>query len=235
MANHQSPCWIRPVLQFVTYLRVSSDRQGRSGLGLEAQREAVARHAAATGGDVVAEFVEVESGRRSINRPQLAAALAACRARRCVLLIARLDRLARNVHFVSGLLEAGVEFVAADLPSITRFTIHILAAVAEEEARLASTRTKAALAVAKARGVWLGNPRLQPGTAAFARIAADAKRAQAKARAADLAPVIAEIRAAGIASFGGLSRALAARGVPTLSGRGRWDPSTVRRMLLAEG
>ena len=148
---------------FVTYLRVSTDKQGRSGLGLEAQRAAVAAHAASIGGAVVAEFVEVESGRKS-NRAQLAAALAACRGRRAVLLIAKLDRLARNVAFVSRLMEAGVEFVAADMPTVNRLTIHILAAVAEEEARMISARTKAALTAAKARGVKLGNPNLQPGT-----------------------------------------------------------------------
>jgi DNA invertase Pin-like site-specific DNA recombinase len=147
------------------------------------------------------------------------------------LLIARLDRLVRNVHFVSVLMEAGVEFVAADMPSVTQFTIPILAAVAKEEARLASARTKAALAVAKARGVRLGNPNLLPGSADQARAAAAAKAKQARQRAGDLAPVVTEIRAAGVVSYAGIARALTARGVPTLSGRGRWDPSTVRRLL----
>jgi DNA invertase Pin-like site-specific DNA recombinase len=217
---------------FVSYLRVSTQLQGRDGYGIEAQREAVLRHARGAGGAVAAEYVEVESGRRA-DRPQLAAALAACRARRAVLLIARLDRLARNVHFVSGLMEAGVEFVAADMPTVNRLTVHILAAVAEEEARLISARTKAALAVARARGVRLGNPNLKPGTAPLAAAAAAAKSQQAQRRAADLAPIVAEIRAAGLTSYGGIARALAARGVPTLSGRGRWDPSTVRRLIVS--
>ena len=230
MANHQSPCWIRPMPQFVAYLRVSTQRQGHSGLGIDAQRNDVARYVSAAGGEIVSEFVEVESGRKAA-RPKLAAALATCRARRCVLLIARLDRLSRNLHFISGLMEAKVEFVATDMPMITRFTIHILAAVAEEETRLGSARTKAALAIAKARGVRLGNPNLRPGTRDQALAAAAAKKEQARTRAADLAPVIAELRCAGIGTFGGLARALTARGVPTLSGRGRWDPSTVRRML----
>lgn len=215
---------------FVAYLRVSTAQQGRSGLGIEAQREAVARHCAGAGGAVVAEFVEVESGRK-VRRPQLAAALAACRARRATLVIARLDRLARNVAFVSGLMESRVDFVAADVPSATRLTIHVLAAVAEEEARLASERTKAALAAAKARGVRLGNPNLLPGTSSLAATATAAKVEQARRRAADVAPVIQEIRAAGVVSYNGIARALAARGIPTLSGRGAWDPSTVRRLL----
>ena len=142
---------------FVAYLRVSTEGQGRSGLGLEAQREAVARHVTGAGGVIAAEFVEVESGRKK-DRPQLAAALAACRSGRTTLVIAKLDRLARNVAFVSNLMESGVEFVAADMPAVNRLTVHILAAVAEEEARMISARTKAALAAAKARGVQLGNP-----------------------------------------------------------------------------
>ena len=143
----------------VAYYRVSTEKQGRSGLGLDAQRSAVARHIAQRGGCLASEFVEVESGRKK-DRPQLAAALAAARAHRAVLVIAKLDRLARNVHFVSGLMESGVEFVAADMPTVNRLTVHILAAVAEEEARMISARTKAALAAAKARGVRLGNPNL---------------------------------------------------------------------------
>ncbi len=135
--------------RFVAYHRVSTDKQGRSGLGLEAQRSAVEAHVAGARGTVTAAFIEVESGRRK-DRPQLAAALAAARVHRAVLVIAKLDRLARNVHFVSGLMESGVEFVAADMPTVNRLTVHILAAVAEEEARMISARTKAALAAAKA-------------------------------------------------------------------------------------
>ncbi len=145
--------------RYVIYLRVSTDQQGRSGLGMEAQRAAVIRHTVATGGRIVAEHVEVESDRRK-DRPQLAAALEACRALRAVLVIAKLDRLARNVAFVSNLMESRVEFVTTDLPTVNCLTVHILAAVAEEEARMISARTKAALAAAKARGVVLGNPRL---------------------------------------------------------------------------
>ena len=156
-----------PVQLLVAYYRVSTDRQGRSGLGLDTQRAAVAGHAATTGGAVVAAFEEVESGRRD-DRPQLAATLADCRARRAVLVIAKLDRLARDAHFLLGLQKAGVEFVAVDMPRANRLTIGIMALVAEEEARATSERTKAALAAAKARGVRLGDPRLRPGDAVAA-------------------------------------------------------------------
>lgn len=142
---------------FVAYYRVSTDKQGLKGLGMEAQREAVSRFMTGKG-DLAAAFIEVESGRKD-NRPQLHAALAECRKRRAVLVIAKLDRLARNVHFISGLMNSDVEFVAVDMPSASRLTIHILAAVAEHEREMISQRTKAALAAAKARGIKLGNPR----------------------------------------------------------------------------
>ena len=116
---------------FVAYYRVSTVRQGRSGLGLDAQRQAVARFVGA--GQLAGEFTEIESGKRHNNRPQLAAALAECKKRRLTLVIAKLDRLARNVHFISGLMESGADFVAVDMPHATRLTIHILAAVAEHE------------------------------------------------------------------------------------------------------
>ena len=142
---------------YVAYYRVSTDKQGIKGLGMDAQREAVARFMAGKG-DLAAQFIEVESGRKD-NRPQLLAALAECRKRRAVLVIAKLDRLARNVRFISGLMNSDVEFVAVDMPSANRLTIHILAAVAEHEREMISQRTKAALAAAKARGTKLGNPR----------------------------------------------------------------------------
>jgi DNA invertase Pin-like site-specific DNA recombinase len=128
---------------FVSYLRVSTTRQRKSGLGIEAQRAAVARHVA--GGCLLAEYLEVESGRKN-DRPQLLAALAHAQATGATLIIAKLDRLARNVHFISGLMEAGIDFIAADLPSANRLTINVLAAVAEHEREMISARTKAALA-----------------------------------------------------------------------------------------
>src|SRR5580704_1813705 len=151
--------------RFVSYYRVSTAQQGASGLGLEAQREAVSRYVASVnggaGGVIVADFTEIESGKKS-DRPQIAAALAACRLRRATLVIAKLDRLARNVHFVSSLMESGVDFVACDNPEANRLTVHILAAVAEHEAAMISARTQAALEAARARGVALGGLRGDP-------------------------------------------------------------------------
>jgi len=220
--------------RFVAYFRVSTDKQGRSGLGLEAQRGAVERHVSAVGGAILAEFVEVESGKKA-DRPQVHRALAAARAHRAILIIAKLDRLARNVAFLSNLMEAGVEFVAADMPTANRLTVHILAAVAEEEARMISARTMAALAAAKARGVKLGNPRLRAGTGEQARAAA-AERSRLSARhASDVLPMIEAARRAGCLSLGQLAEALTARGVRTASGGQEWDATQVRRVLLRTG
>jgi len=217
--------------RFVAYYRVSTDKQGRSGLGLEAQRVAVEAHVAGARGAVYAEFLEVESGRKR-DRPQLAAALTAARVHRAVLVIAKLDRLARNVHFVSGLMESGVEFVAADMPTVNRLTVHILAAVAEEEARMISARTKAALTAAKARGVRLGNPNLLAGSPAQARAANAVRISWAQARAADVLPFIEQARRAGAITLQQLANALAARGIPTPSGRGKlWHPVQVARII----
>ena len=148
----------RPAQDFIAYYRVSTDRQGASGLGLDAQRQAVGQHVGA--GQLIAEYTEIESGRRHTNRPQLLAALAECRKRRAVLLIARLDRLARNVAFIANLMEGGADFIACDMPTANRLTIHILAAVAEHEREMISKRTKVALAEAKRRGTRLGNPQI---------------------------------------------------------------------------
>jgi DNA invertase Pin-like site-specific DNA recombinase len=136
---------------------VSTDKQGITGLGMDAQGEAVSRYVQ-NRGQIVAEFIEVESGKKHTNRPQLLAALAECRNRRAVLVMARLDRLARTVAFIANLMNSDVEFVAVDMPHANRLTIHILAAVAEHEREMISQRTKAALAAAKARGKKLGNP-----------------------------------------------------------------------------
>jgi DNA invertase Pin-like site-specific DNA recombinase len=220
----------RPAPRYVAYLRVSTEGQGRSGLGLEAQRAAVEAHAATTGGRIVSEFVEVESGRRK-DRPQLAAALAACRTTRATLVIAKLDRLARNVAFVSNLMESGVEFVAADMPAVNRLTVHILAAVAEEEARMISARTRAALAAAKARGVRLGNPRLLARDAELSAKGNAVQVANARRRASSVLPYIEGARRAGARTLAEIAEALMARGVPAPRGGDRWSPAQVRRTL----
>jgi DNA invertase Pin-like site-specific DNA recombinase len=218
--------------RFVSYYRVSTLAQGASGLGLEAQREAVSRHVAGARGVIVAEFQEIESGKKN-DRPQIAAALAACRLRRAVLVIAKLDRLARNVSFISNLMESGVDFVACDNPHATRLTIHILAAVAEHEREMISQRTIAALAAAKARGVKLGNPNLRPGSRFAARMARRARSDNAAAHAADVMPYIEAARAAGCSSLGELARALTARGILTPAGRiAEWTRGQVSRILL---
>ncbi len=223
--------------RFVVYLRVSTRRQGASGLGIEAQRQAVGRHVAQHAGTVLSEFVEVESGRKDA-RPQLAAALAACRRHRAALLVAKVDRLARSASFllrvIEGTGDCGVVF--CDLPAIPpgpvgKFLLTQMAAVAELEAGLTSQRTKAALAAAKARGVRLGNPALLAGTPALARIASLAKAEQAQARAEDMAPIIREMRAAGCRTLDSYVAALTARGLPSPSGRGAWHRSGVARLL----
>jgi DNA invertase Pin-like site-specific DNA recombinase len=218
------------VARFVSYYRVSTDKQGASGLGLEAQRAAVSRHVAGAGGAVVAEFTEIESGKKN-DRPQIAAALAACRLRRATLIIAKLDRLARNVYFVSGLMESGVEFVACDNPHATRLTIHILAAVAEHEREMISQRTKAALAAAKARGVRLGNPRLQPGSTRLAYFARQARSKLADAYAADVIEYVDAAKKAGCTTNGEIARALTARGIETPGGGREWSRAQVARVL----
>src|ERR1700744_6231229 len=147
-----------PAGRFISYYRVSTDQQGRSGLGLAAQRDAVTSWLNGGAWSLLGEYVEVESGKDN-SRPQLAAAMAQCRLTEAVLVIAKLDRPSRNVAFLANLMDSGVEFVAVDNPQATRFTLHILAAVAEHEAAMISSRTKAALAAAQARGVKLGGHR----------------------------------------------------------------------------
>ena len=155
--------------KFIAYHRVSTDRQGRSGLGLEAQQAAVRSYLDGGAGQLVGEFTEIESGHKN-ERPELAEALTFCKKHKATLLIARLDRLARNVHFISGLMETKVRFIACDMPEATPFMLHIYAAAAQEEARAISARTKAALQAAKARGVRLGRnaERLAPANKAAA-------------------------------------------------------------------
>jgi len=218
--------------RFVSYFRVSTDRQGSSGLGLEAQREAVSRHVAGAGGIVIAEFTEIETGTKKRYRPQMAAALAACRLKRATLVIAKLDRLARNVHFVSGLMESCVDFVACDNPHATPVLIHIMAAFAEYEAEAISRRTKEALAAAKARGVRLGNPHLRPGDRfGLAREARKARIIRADKRAEDVMHYVVAARNAGCSTLGEIAAALMARGIETPRGGTQWSREQVRRVI----
>ena len=221
------------VQRFIAYYRVSTKRQGLSGLGLDAQRESVAAYLAGVKGKLVAEFTEVEHGTRKGNhRPQLAAALAQCRVHGATLIIAKLDRLARNVAFVSHLMESGCDFTACDFPQANRLTIHILAGVAEHEAEMISTRTKLALAAAKRKGVVLGGDR---GNAA--QIARKGNRASAKvrteaaqSRAADLLPVVETIKAEGAQSLRQIAAGLNQRGILTARG-GEWSAAQVLRVM----
>ena len=215
-------------VKYICYYRVSTARQGRSGLGLEAQKLAVATHL--KGREVISEFVEIESGRRS-DRPQLAAALALCRVHRATLVIAKLDRLARNVAFVSNLMESGVDFEAVDFPQANRLTIHILAAVAENETKMISDRTRAALAAAKERGTVLGGFRGYTGSPADLAKARAVRTAKAKQRSLDLNPTIQAIREGGCTSLRSIAAALNNRGITAARG-GQWSAGQVRALLF---
>jgi DNA invertase Pin-like site-specific DNA recombinase len=214
----------------VAYYRVSTARQGRSGLGLEAQKAAVTEFL--NGGDwsIVGEFVEVESGKRA-DRPQLDKALALCRLHGARLVIARLDRLARNAHFLLGLEQAGVDFVAADMPNANRLTVHIMAVIAEDEAKRISERTKAALAAAKKRGTVLGGFRGVKPTARMRKLSAEALQRRAGAKAADLGPIIKELQASGATTLKAIAAGLNAQHIPTARGDGGWSPTQVSRVL----
>jgi DNA invertase Pin-like site-specific DNA recombinase len=219
---------------FVAYYRVSTERQGASGLGLEAQRATVESYLNGGKWPVIAEFTEVESGRNS-QRPALAQALAAARLHRVPLIVAKVDRLTRSLAFLSRLIEAGVEVRFCDLPQIEgptgRFILQQMAAVAELEAGMISQRTKAALAAAKARGAKLGGDRGGRADAAARAAGAAALAARSQARAVDLAPVIGELRAAGIKSLRGIAKALNERGIGTARGSGVWTAAGVARVL----
>ena len=209
--------------QYIAYYRVSTEEQGKLGHGLDAQRSTVQRYLEAHSGELIGEHTEVESGKRDINRPKLHAALAECRRRRSTLIIATLDRLARNVYFISGLMESRVPFVAADMPTASPFEIHIRAAMAEEERRKISQRTKEGLAAAKAKGVKLGNPDLGKLN--------QHHRAEADTFAWSLMPTIDDLRAEGHTTVRKLTDALNASQVPTATEGGRWHIRSVQLLL----
>ncbi|WP_404559384.1 recombinase family protein [Bradyrhizobium ottawaense] len=219
--------------RFVAYYRVSTAKQGASGLGLAAQRSAVATYLKEHG-QVLAEFKEVESGRRS-DRPALEQALAAARVHRVPIVVAKVDRLTRSVAFLSRLLESGVEVRFADLPAIEgptgRFMLQQMAAVAELEAGLISTRTKAALAAAKKRGVKLGGFRGASISKAAHQASKIARGRVAARRAHDLMPTLNELQSEGVTSHEGLARALTDRRIPTSRGHTKWTGVQVARVL----
>jgi DNA invertase Pin-like site-specific DNA recombinase len=212
-------------MKFVAYYRVSTDRQGMSGLGLDAQRAAVARHIGQA--ELVAEFTEVESGRKN-DREQLAHALSLAKRTKATLVIAKLDRLARNVHFISGLLESNVPFVCADMPEADRTFLQMMAVFAELEARKISERTKAALAQIKAQGRKLGSPTPELGSVAgIAKLQAKADR-----YAERVGPVVREIIAkTGAKTMRDIAEVLEARGIETPRGGCVWHPSQVANLL----
>jgi len=214
----------------VTYIRVSTTSQGRSGLGIEAQRQALAHFAAAEGYEVAREFVEVETGKGADaldRRPQLKAALAAARKLRCHVGVAKLDRLSRDVHFISGLMAHKVPFLVAELgPDVDPFVLHLFAALAEKERALISTRTRQALSAAKDRGVALGNPRLHLAR----RSAVEAVKTEADRYAANVLPIIREAQKAGASTLRQIADALNARGIPTARG-GQWYAQSVANIL----
>jgi DNA invertase Pin-like site-specific DNA recombinase len=237
--------------KFVCYYRVSTDKQGRSGLGIEAQKQAVATYL--NGGDwkIVAEFTEIESGKRA-DRPKLAEAFKACRLHKATLVIAKLDRLSRNAHFLLGLKDAGIDFVCADMPNANRMTVGIMAMVAEEELAMISKRTKDALAASTkklggrrykfqrdAKGEIVkdskGNPirtkEIAHGSEDAIAAAHKAKQARVEQHAQDIAPTIRTLQAAGKTSLRAIAAGLNEQGIPTARGNGAWSAVQVARVL----
>jgi len=219
--------------QYIAYYRVSTERQGRSGLGLEAQRHAVAEFLRTTGGTVRDAFTEVLSGSDN-DRPKLAEALKRCKLTNSTLLIAKLDRLSRDAAFLLTLQNAGVRFVAADMPDANELTVGIMAVVAQAERKAISDRTRAALAAAKARGVKLGNPSLQPGTKRMARVASKAAQAVARGRAEELREVVEDAQTKGANTLQAIADHMNELGIATPRG-GHWAPASVRRLLKLLG
>jgi DNA invertase Pin-like site-specific DNA recombinase len=235
--------------RIVAYYRVSTDDQGASGLGMEAQQRDVAALCAGRGWDIVAEYREVESGKRN-DRPRLSEALHHAKVTNSTLVIAKLDRLSRNAAFIAALQDSGAKFIAADMPEATELTVHIMAAVAQAERKAIGKRTADALASVKARGTWvkadgtpyksgsrLGNPN---GTAAIRRAgkgnlaAIHSIKGNADSFARDLQPVLQRMRSDGLHSLNQIAQGLNAGDFATPRG-GRWHPSSVRNLLARVG
>jgi DNA invertase Pin-like site-specific DNA recombinase len=216
----------RPI---IAYLRVSTQKQGQSGLGLDAQKAAIARFCAAEGYDVTQTFVEVETAKGADaldRRPQLKSALNRAAAYKCPVVVAKLDRLSRDVAFISGLMAKGVPFIVTEIPNADPFMLHVYAAVAEQERLKISERTKVALAAAKARGVKLGNPRPGPMAESVWQAGVEAGRINADARAQQLSEILAEFAGQ---SANATAKALNDRGLPTARG-GQWTATAVIRV-----
>lgn len=220
--------------KIVTYLRVSTVRQGQSGLGIEAQRAAVLAFLNGGHWKVLGEFVEIETGARN-DRVELAKAITLARVHGAKLVIAKLDRLSRDAHFLLGLDKAGVDFVCADMPNANRLTVGIMAMVAEEERRMISSRTKAALQAAKTRGKKLGGNRGATVSDVAREASKAARSAAARGRATDLLPIIREIRAEGAISLRRIAQALMDRGIPSARGGAHWSAVTVADVLSQAG
>jgi len=204
----------------IAYFRVSTSRQGQSGLGLEAQQKAVSDFLHAKDWLLTGSYTEVESGKRK-DRPELAEAIAHAKRIKGKLVIAKLDRLARNVHFISGLMETRVDFLAVDMPTADRFMLHVYAAMAEEEGRRISQRTKAALQAAKARGVVLGKN---------GKVLAERNKAEALAFAQTMAPIIAALKLEGCTTVRAVTNALNLKGIKSREG-GRWHLQSTQKLL----
>lgn len=216
--------------KYIAYYRVSTSRQGKSGLGLEAQQAAVKEYLNGKGWPPTDEFIEVESGKKN-DRPELDKALASCRVHKATLVIAKLDRLARNAAFLLNLRDAGVDFVACDMPDANRLTVGIMALVAEDEAERISARTKAALKAKVERdGQWdrRSKHHLVPGIGQAK--ASDAARQKALNRAKDLQPILLRIQEHGVHTLRGIAKALNDEGIPTPRG-GQWKPQQVKRLI----
>jgi DNA invertase Pin-like site-specific DNA recombinase len=206
--------------RFIAYYRVSTGRQGRSGLGLEAQRETVSQFLAGRAANVVGEFVEIESGGKD-DRPKLHEALAACQRSKAILLIAKLDRLARSVAFIANLMDSGTEFVACDMPTASRLLLHVMAAFAEHERQIIGERTRAALAAAKVRGIKLGTN---------GAVLAAANRTTATTYAYNVKEAFLAAFSAGAHTTREIAAHLNGAGVVSRQG-GRWHPASVSRVL----
>lgn len=220
--------------KFVSYLRVSTQKQGRSGLGLEAQRKAVSEFLNGGSWQVIDEVVEIESGKNN-RRPKLAEAIALCKATAATLVVAKIDRLTRDAAFLLSLKDAGIDFVAVDMLNANRMTVGIMALVAEQEREAISKRTREALAAAKARGVQLGAYRDgafvgRVGTAEDARKASQARAEQYRRTAQEKLSLLARINPDGSLSLRAIAERLNAMGVPTVSGNGSWSANSVRRL-----